>query len=82
MANGVGAVHVGLVRLRGDGDVVSWTCVLHDTPDKTYQYVALFGGNRWHLTGRSGRLTTYELTELIAGLALRGTVESPDFGDL
>lgn len=62
-----------------NGDTTSWSVKFHDTPDKTYNYVALRGGNRWYITGDGYKYSTDELVEKITTLALRGEVESPDF---
>jgi hypothetical protein len=62
-----------------DGDTTSWEVSFHDTPDKTYHYVALRGGARWYITGDGTKYTTDMLIEKIVEQHLRATVTSPDF---
>lgn len=61
------------------GDQFTWTVTFHDSPDKTYHYVALRGGNHWFLTGRSGRFTHDQILGIIVDLGLRGSIDTHDW---
>lgn len=64
------------------GDYVSWSVSFHETPDKTYNYVAVRGGSRWYVTGDSSPYTVDGIVTRIVDLALRGTIVSPDFPEV
>ena len=62
-----------------DGNTIYWTVEFHDTPGKTYHYVAVRGGNRWYITGDAGKWNTECLTGHITELALKGTLMFEDW---
>lgn len=64
-----------------NGTIVTWRVSFHDTPDKTYHYVALKGGNRWYVTGDSSNYSLDGLITKIVGLSMKGSVFFEDADD-
>jgi hypothetical protein len=62
-----------------DGDTVAWSVNFKTKPDKTYNYVALRGGDNWFITGDGCRYDDDGLTAKLVALSLDGKVRIPDW---
>jgi hypothetical protein len=62
-----------------DGDTVAWSVNFKSKPEKTYNYVALRGGESWFITGDGCRYDDDGLTAKLVALSLDGKVRIPDW---